>query len=128
MSFIGYKSGGEYIITLEIPNESPNNLKRSNVVDKNYAKFRCQKAKVLSICHKQLFTHIESSISNYDPNFVYTVGEWIEIPLDEYDTNIEKVCKSGIHFYTTYEAAYHHNIIPENGIKKEWYESGQLFI
>ena len=97
-SFIGFKRvRGDLIVELEITEDSL----RSSATGK---KCRCSKAKVLSI------TNIDGTESNtnsarslWDPDFVYTVGETIEVP--NFDTNRWNECAPGIHFFITRKEA-----------------------
>ena len=97
-SFIGFKRVRNYLIVeLEITEDAL----RSSATGR---KCRCSKAKVLSI------TNIDGTESNtnsarslWDPDFVYTVGETIEVP--NFDTNRWNECASGIHFFITRQEA-----------------------
>jgi hypothetical protein len=129
-----FKSCGNNIVTLKIDPSKDNNLNRP-VYDKRYAKYRCKRAYVVSIVNKddesQTLESIESdyTIRNFEiSKVIYNVGEWIEI--NNYDEDVSKVCASGIHFYTTREAAWYHDkhrfFLPDyNGKIKEWMEDGQ---
>ena len=96
-SFIGFKKAGDYIIELLIPEEAH----RSSAFGR---KCRCSKAKVLSIT---LFDGIVADTrtvkSDYDDNFYYTLGEWVEV--DNFDFCRWRECSTGIHFYITREEA-----------------------
>ena len=96
-SFIGHKKASGYIVELEICA----NAKRSSATSR---KCRCSKAKVLSI------THLDGSDSgltevrsNYSKEFVYRVGETVEVP--DFDENRWNECAPGIHFFVTREEA-----------------------
>ena len=96
-SFIGYKKASGYIVELEVCA----NAKRSSATSR---KCRCSKAKVLSI------THLDGSDSgltevrsNYSKEFVYRVGETVEVP--DFDDNRWNECAPGIHFFVTREEA-----------------------
>lgn len=92
-SFIGYKKAADKIVMLEICADA----KRSSATSR---KCRCSKAKVLSI------THLDGSDSgltevrsNYSKEFVYRVGETVEVPV--FDDNRWNACAAGIHFFIT---------------------------
>ena len=92
-SFIGYKKAADKIVMLEICADA----KRSSATSR---KCRCSKAKVLSI------THLDGSDSgltevrsNYNKEFVYRVGETVEVP--DFDENRWNECTAGIHFFIT---------------------------
>ena len=97
-SFIGFKRvRNNLIVELEITEDAL----RSSATGR---KCRCSKAKVLSI------TNIDGTESNtnsarslWDPDFVYTVGETIEVP--NFDTNRWNECAPGIHFLISRQEA-----------------------
>ena len=96
-SFIGYKKAADKIVMLEICADA----KRSSATSR---KCRCSKAKVLSI------THLDGSDSgltevrsDYSKEFVYCVGETVEVP--DFDENRWNECAPGIHFFVTREEA-----------------------
>ena len=97
-SFIGFKRvRGDLIVELEITGDSL----RSSATGK---KCRCSKAKVLSITNNDgTESNINSARSLWDPDFVYTVGETIEVP--NFDTNRWNECAPGIHFFITRQEA-----------------------
>ena len=96
-SFIGYKKTADKIVMLEICADA----KRSSATSR---KCRCSKAKVLSI------TNLDGSESGltevrsyYSKEFVYCVGETVEVP--DFDENRWNECAPGIHFFVTREEA-----------------------
>ncbi len=100
-SFIGYKKASGYIIELEICADA----KRSSATSR---KCRCNKAKVLGI------TNLDGSVSglseigsNYNKNFIYHIGETVEVP--DFDDNRWNECAPGIHFFITREEAVKYN-------------------
>ena len=100
-SFIGYKKASGYIIELEICADA----KRSSATSR---KCRCSKAKVLAITN---LDGSESGLtevrSNYSKEFIYRVGETVEVP--DFDDNRWNECAAGIHFFITRDEAvkYH---------------------
>jgi hypothetical protein len=110
-----FKSCGNYIVTLKIDPLKDNNLSRK-ACDKRYAGYRCRRAYVVSIVNKddenQTLDSIESDYTKAYGNYlgisslVYEVNRWFTI--SNYHPNVSKVDASGIHFYTTREAAWHH--------------------
>ena len=90
-SFIGWKKCGRYIVKLKICEDADRSSSTS-------LKCRCSKAEVLEI------QNIDGSIaditeirSNYDKNFIYKVGETVEVKdFDKYRWN---ECSTGIHFF-----------------------------
>ena len=101
-SFIGYKKASGYIIELEICADA----KRSSATSR---RCRCSKAKVLGI------TNLDGSVSglreigsNYNKNFIYHIGETVEVP--NFDDNRWNECAPGIHFFITREEAVKYKI------------------
>ena len=100
-SFIGYKKAADKIVMLEICADA----KRSSATSR---KCRCSKAKVLSITNLDGSESGLSEIeSDYDGDFVYRVGETVEVP--DFDDNRWNECAAGIHFFITRDEAvkYH---------------------
>ena len=97
-SFIGFKRvRGDFIVELEITGDAL----RSSATGK---KCRCSKAKVLSITNIDgTESNINSARSLWDPDFVYSVGETIEVP--NFDTNRWNECAPGIHFLISRQEA-----------------------
>lgn len=96
-SFIGYKKASGYIVELEICA----NAKRSSATSR---KCRCSKAKVLSITNLDGSESILNEIgSDYDKNFIYRVGETVEVP--DFNEDRWSECTAGIHFFITREEA-----------------------
>jgi len=92
-SFIGYKNCNGFIVKLEIPSDA----KRSSATSR---KCRCSKAKVLSITNLDgSDSNILAVASNFDPNFIYTVGEIVEEK--DFDENRWCECSNGIHYFIT---------------------------
>ena len=102
-SFIGFKKVcGDLIVELEITADAL----RSSATGR---KCRCSKAKVLSITNIDgTESDIDSARSLWDPDFVYTVGETIEV--SNFDTNRWNECAPGIHFFISRQEAVDFNI------------------
>lgn len=100
--FIGYKkcftknTYNDCIVKLLIPEDA----KRSSAYTN---KCRCSKAKVLDIISLKTNRHIKTAISSADNNFVYRVGETVQV--DNFDENRFNECSRGIHFFMTEEEA-----------------------
>lgn len=100
--FVGYKkclTKNTYnycIVKLLIPEDA----KRSSAYTN---KCRCSKAKVLDIISLKTNRHIKTAISSTDNNFVYRVGEMVEV--NNFDENRFNECSRGIHFFMTEEEA-----------------------
>ena len=100
-AFIGYKEARGKIIELEICADAL----RSSATTR---KCRCSKAKVLSI------TNIDGSdsgiteiASNYDPNFIYRIGDIVSV--DNFNNDRWDECSTGIHFFITRNEAAMYN-------------------
>ena len=102
-SFIGYKKCGKYIVKLRITETS----KRCSSTSR---KCRCSEAEVLSITNLDgTPNYITSVSSDYDPNFVYKVGEIVSV--SDFDENRWNECSTGIHFFITREEAVNYNMV-----------------
>ena len=96
-SFTAFKKAGVYIIELEIPSDA---LRSSSTT----RKCRCSKAKVISITNLDgTPSDVKSVASNYDSEFIYNLGEMVEVP--NFDTNRWNECAPGIHFFITRQEA-----------------------
>ena len=96
-SFIGYKKAQDKIVMLEITEDA----KRSSATT---LKCRCSKAKVLAIKFLDgSISKVEYVVSDYDPSFIYEVGEIIEVP--DFDNDRWSECSTGIHFFMSEELA-----------------------
>ena len=102
-SFIGYKKCGKFIVKLRITETS----KRCSSTSR---KCRCSEAEVLSITNLDgTISYITSVSSDYDPNFVYKVGEIVSV--SDFDENRWNECSTGIHFFITREEAVNYNMV-----------------
>lgn len=95
-AYIGYKHAGGLIVKLEIPSDALRTSATSR-------KCRASKVKVLSITDVDGNPAENSIKSDYDSNFVYTVGETVEV--DNFETDRWQECAPGIHHYITREEA-----------------------
>lgn len=100
-SFIGYKKCynqiGEVIVELEILSDA----RRCSATGR---KCRCDKAKVLSIQNIDGTTaEISEARSKYDNEFVYRVGEIVEVK--DFCEDRWKECSAGIHFFINRQEA-----------------------
>ena len=96
-SFIGYKKAADKIVMLEICADA----KRSSATSR---KCRCSKAKVLAITNLDGSESGLSEIeSDYDEDFIYCVGETVEVP--DFDENRWNECAAGLHFFITRDEA-----------------------
>ena len=91
-SFIGYKKCQGLIVELEIMADAL----RSSATSR---KCRCSKAKVLEIDNGNL----QEVCSDRDSNFIYKVGEIVEVK--DFDTDRWNECSAGIHFFITRQEA-----------------------
>lgn len=97
-SFIGYKKvTGGYIVELEILSDA----ERCSATGR---KCRCDKAKVLRILNRdRTNSNVKSVSSKYDLNFIYTVGEIVQV--DNFEKDRWKECAPGIHFFINFQEA-----------------------
>jgi len=127
---IGYKKiEDDYIVKLEIL-DGLNTEGRVGIKSENtkFAKYRCQKAKVLDIYHmNDKNKKIQFGYGLYDFSFCYKVGEILEIP--DYNNDNTIVCATGIHYFLTEECAYCWTASKiENGPYRYWLDNGLLVI
>jgi hypothetical protein len=96
-SFVAWKKAGGMIVKLLVTEDA----KRSSATT---LKCRCSKARVLAI---ENIDGSESKLkrvaSSHDKNFVYRVGETVEV--DDFDDDRWNECSSGIHFFIAREMA-----------------------
>ena len=96
-SFIGWKKASGHIVKLRIPEDA----RRSSATGH---KCRCDKAYVMEIQNMDGTKATEDTVrSDYDQNFVYTVGATVEVP--DFDDNRWSGCALGIHFFIDRRAA-----------------------
>lgn len=77
-----------------------NNLMRNNVVNKDYAKFRCNGVRVISGEGESVYTR-----NNILYPQMYAANKWI-YP-HEFGEDLDNACAPGIHFFLTRDAAKH---------------------
>lgn len=117
----------EWLVILQKLNDTKTNEMRNNIVDKNCAKFRANKLKVIKI-----FNMINPKITK---EFVINkfCGSEIKYEINKivqpdcYDDDINNVCTGGIHYYKTMAPAYYYRVPPDDytGSWIAWYNSGQ---
>jgi hypothetical protein len=99
-------------------------------VDLRHAKHRGSRFDVEQIVDLVDMRPTQTAHSDHAPAFQYKVGETIE-PY-QFDTDLDKVCAHGIHFYIDIESAFYHmavywrNQVVLQGIWKSWYPNGRL--
>ena len=91
-AYIAYKKAGGLIVKLEIAEDAL----RSSATSR---KCRASKAKVLSITDADGNPAGDQVCSDHDKNFVYKVGETVEVT--DFDTNRWNECSTGIHHFIT---------------------------
>ena len=99
-AYVGYKKARGLIVELEITADAL----RSSATSR---KCRASKAKVLSITDVDGNPAGEQVESDYSGDFVYIVGETVEVP--NFDTNRWNECAPGIHHFITREEAVKYN-------------------
>ncbi len=73
---IGTNDGMRVLVTLEISKDAKTNLDRTDIKDKEYAKYRCDRCKVLSIEDTDGNRYQSAKNSFYDKKIIeYKVGE-----------------------------------------------------
>ena len=97
--YIGFKKADKKIVKLKIPTDA----KRSSSTGR---KCRASKAVVVSITELDGTPAGNEVCSDYDADFVYRVGETVEV--QNFDENRWNECAPGIHHYITREEAVRH--------------------
>lgn len=101
-AFIAFKlCRGDRIVKLEIPADA----KRTSGTDR---KCRASKARVIKITDLEGVRNFRKAISQRDENFIYKVGETLEI--DNFDENRWNECSAGIHFFITRDEAVYYMV------------------
>lgn len=96
-AFIAWKRCGSHIVKLQVTETA----KRSSATSR---KCRCSEALVLDIQNEDGSPSGLTEIkSNYDPSFIYRVGEIARV--DDFNENRWDECSAGIHFFITREEA-----------------------
>ena len=124
---LGYKIakslGKRVVITLEIPEDAITNVKRSNIVNAETAKYRTMKAKVIKIEDSDGKTYNEAVSFNYKNSIKYKLDE--ELVSHDFDMNLEITCSTGIHFFLSKQMAETYGLVSiENGILTAWHNNG----
>ena len=91
-SYTAYKKANGLIVELEIPADAL----RSSATSR---KCRASKATVVSITDIEGNPAGDSVASDYNPDFMYRVGEMVSV--DNFDTNRWNECAPGIHHFIT---------------------------
>ncbi len=123
-----YKACKNSIVTLELIDNSVTNEKRKDVFDSRYAKFRCDKAKVINITNVKTGETMkkDQSISRYHDPLVYILEKIVKT---NFNKNLDTVCTEGIHYFKTKEAAVswfygQYSNFPD-GKWIRWHQNGQ---
>jgi len=125
-----YKACRHSIVTLELLSDSKTTEARKDVSDSNFAKFRTNKVRVISLIDPITGTKLTEDTSIYDHMFKYKVNEIITE--QNFDLNINSVCSRGIHYFKTRDAAlaWYYDQIPysrkKDGIYYCYYDNGQV--
>lgn len=133
---LGYKVAQseheKVIVTLEIPEDAITNMNRQDVVDVSKAKHRTNKAKVISIEDLKGNTYNKAESYKYNKkSLIYEVGKTVFV--DDFDTNIDNLCSTGIHYFLDKELAkmydyswfITHTVL--NGPNKSYSDNGRLW-
>lgn len=120
-----YKSAQNCLIVMQLCHDTKSNLQRK-VIGENFAKYRCNKARVLSIIDKDTGNEVDSVKSNWDNSFIYEKNKIIHEP--SYDMNHDVICTDGIHFFQQEKAALFFNKRPPptnyTGSYNQWDDNG----
>ncbi len=129
---LGYKiasnNNTRVLVTLQIPKDARTNIQRKDIKNKKYAKYRCNKATVISIVDQEGNKYKSANTSFYNKKkLTYIVGKKVIEP--KYNIDVETVCGEGIHFFLDKEVAILYFIDDiKDGEYKSWYDNGQPMI
>jgi antitoxin component YwqK of YwqJK toxin-antitoxin module len=104
-----FKTCFDYVVILRKQHDTITNEERSDVMDAKHAKFRGSHFLVELIFDKNDPTKTIDTIKNsvcHHCIVTYTVGEITKA--DTFDTNIDKICASGIHYFKSLSAAFYY--------------------
>ncbi len=106
-----YKKDYCCLVVLRRPkSDFKSNESRSGIIDKNFAKFRCNG--LITVAIYDLFGKKFINSLVHTPNFrappILYVVDQLSKP-DEFEEEIEIVCSSGIHYFLSLEAALNYN-------------------
>ncbi len=122
-----FKKCGDCIVILYKPKDGfISNENRSEVIDKNFAKFRANRFFVKDIINYTTLQHLSVIYHQWEgTGIIYKVGTIIEP--DDFDFMLNYICSHGIHYYLTLEAAFYHEMeLPKYGQWKCFTENGRL--
>jgi antitoxin component YwqK of YwqJK toxin-antitoxin module len=109
----------KWLIVMRKCDDTITNEIRYNILNKDYAKCRANKLKVIAIINmnkpslrKQCVVNsVAYSINNFvSRRTKYKVGHMVEC--DNFDWNFDEVCSGGIHYFRTLEPAYFYRDLP----------------
>jgi hypothetical protein len=117
-----------WLVILQKTDDTKTNELRFDVSDKNFAKFRANKLKVIEIIDIYNPDYSKTIIINTFDSVhkkKYEVDKIVES--DAYDDDINCVCSDGIHYFKTPLPACYYRDVPKNytGNWATWYDNGQ---
>jgi len=115
------------IVVLEKPDLGfESNESRKGVVDKDFAKFRCNGLwcrDIIDVKTMQHKTMVKHRFGCGEPT-LYKVGQFIRPDAYAYDLN--KICAQGLHYFLTLKPALHYRYLAIDGERFQWTNSGSL--
>ena len=126
-SYVFKSCSHDWIVVLRKLADTITNESRP-VADTYCAKFRANKLQVVDIINKFDQSITCDSICNSvykDKQMVYKKGEIIEV--EEFNTNVNEVCTTGIHYYKTMKVAFYLELeIVRDGELISWRDNGGM--
>lgn len=127
----------KYIVVMEKREDTITNESRRGVINKDTAKFRANKLRVVLIIDLADGSTTTTKITNvfcdigWGAEIEYEVGT-VAVP-DGFNEDLEIVCSHGIHYFRNLERAFlygktHHEIPLHITVWKEWTENGSLAV
>lgn len=123
-----YKSCLEWIVVLQKLDSTITNEDRKDIKYSMSAKHRANMLKVVDIIHKfsdEQCHEITNSV-HLENKITYKIGNIVKV--NDYDTNINEVCSTGIHYFRDPLPAFYYELIINkivNGKYISFYDNGQ---
>jgi antitoxin component YwqK of YwqJK toxin-antitoxin module len=125
---VAYFNGTRVLVTLDIPDYAKTNMHRKSIKNQEYAKYRCNIALVANIEDIHGLGKVFPFAKNRyftKKTITYYLGTIIKEPL--YNTDINVICTSGIHYFLNKEQALHYGLNTiNNGTLRKWNDNGEL--
>jgi antitoxin component YwqK of YwqJK toxin-antitoxin module len=121
------KLSNDWLVIMEKTDKTITNENRKSVINKEHAKFRASRLKVIKIINVDDPTITKTKIINMyeDKQTIYEINK--DVVPDYYNNNEEVICTGGIHYFRTLISAYYYRDVPNKFVGKwsTWHDNGQ---